>query len=50
MLGSATNVVAVGAAAKAGCKIDFFKFFKFGGLIAFQTLLLATIYLYVRYM
>lgn len=50
MLGSATNVVAVGAAAKAGCKIDFLKFFKFGGLIAFQTLLLATIYLYVRYM
>ena len=50
MLGSATNVVAVGAAAKAGCKIDFLKFFKFGGLIAFQTLLLATVYLYVRYM
>lgn len=50
MLGSATNVVAVGAAAKAGCKIDFFKFFKFGGLIAFQTLILASIYLYVRYM
>lgn len=50
ILGSATNVVAVGAAAKAGCKIDFFKFFKFGGLIAFQTLILASIYLYVRYM
>ena len=50
MLGSATNVVAVGAAAKAGCKIDFFKFFKFGGLIAFQTLILASVYLYVRYM
>ena len=50
ILSSATNVVAVGAAAKAGCKIDFFKFFKFGGLIAFETLLVATIYLFVRYM
>lgn len=50
ILSSATNVVAVGAAAKAGCKIDFLKFFKFGGLIAFETLLFATFYLYVRYM
>lgn len=50
ILSSATNVVAVGAAAKAGCKIDFFKFFKFGGLIAFETLLVGTLYLYLRYM
>ena len=50
ILSSATNVVAVGAAGKAGCKIDFIKFFKFGGLIAFETLLVGTIYLYVRYM
>ena len=49
ILSSATNVVAVGAAGKAGCKIDFMKFFKFGGLIAFETLLVGTIYLYVRY-
>ena len=50
ILASATNVVAVAASKKAGCKIDFFKFFKFGGLIAFQTLILASVYLYVRYM
>lgn len=50
IFGSATNVVAVGAAAKAGCKIDFMKFFKFGGLIAIQTLIIASIYLYLRYM
>ena len=50
MLGSATNVVAVGASAKAGCKIDFMKFLKFGSIIAIQNLVMATIYLYVRYL
>ena len=50
MLASATNVVAVGAASKAGCKIDFMKFLKFGALIAVQTLLAASIYMYLRYM
>lgn len=50
MLASATNVVAVGASAKAGCKIDFMKFFKFGSIIAIQNLLMATVYLYFRYL
>lgn len=50
MLASATNVVAVGAASKAGCKIDFIKFLKFGVLISVQTLLVATIYMWLRYM
>lgn len=50
ILASATNVVAVGAAGKAGLKISFVKFLKFGMLISFQTLLLATIYLYLRYL
>lgn len=50
IFGSATNVVAVGAAAKAGCKIDFIKFFKFGGMIALETLIVASLYLYLRYM
>lgn len=49
MLASATNVVAVGAAAKAGCKIDFMKFLKFGGLIALENLIIASIYLIIRY-
>lgn len=50
MIGSATNIVAVSASAKAGCKIDFMKFFKFGSVIAIQNLVMATIYLYVRYL
>lgn len=50
LLGSATNVVAVGAASKAGCKIDFLKFLKFGSIIAFENLLIASIYIYFRYL
>lgn len=50
ILGSATNVVAVGVVAKSGCKIDFVKFLKFGALIAIQTLIVAGIYLKLRYM
>lgn len=50
ILGSATNVVAVGVAAKSGCKIDFVKFLKFGSLIAIQTLVVAGIYLKLRYL
>ena len=50
ILGSATNVVAVGVAGKSGCKIDFVKFLKFGALIAIQTLVVAGIYLKLRYM
>ncbi|MFK4785875.1 ArsB/NhaD family transporter [Fusobacterium sp. MFO224] len=49
ILGSATNVVAVGAAKKVSCKIDFIKFFKFGAVISIQTLVIATIYLLIRY-
>ena len=50
MLASATNVVAVGAAGKAGCKIDFVKFLKFGAMISVQTLIASTIYMWLRYM
>ena len=50
ILGSATNVVAVGVARKSGCKIEFVKFLKFGTLIAVQTLIVAGIYLILRYM
>lgn len=49
ILASATNVVAVAASKKAGCKIDFVKFLKFAASISVQTLLVATIYLLVRY-
>lgn len=50
ILASATNVVAVGAAGKAGCKIEFMKFLKFGGLIAIENLLIASLYMYFRYL
>ncbi|MGL6169094.1 MAG: ArsB/NhaD family transporter, partial [Fusobacteriaceae bacterium] len=50
ILGSATNVVAVGVAAKSGCKIEFVKFLKFGALIAVQTLVIAGIYIKFRYL
>lgn len=50
LLGSATNVVAVGAAEKAGCKIKFVQFFKFGGLIAIENLIIASVYIYFRYL
>ena len=49
ILASATNIVAVSTAKKAGCKIDFLKFLKFGALISIQTLIVGTIYLMVRY-
>lgn len=50
ILGSATNVVAVGVAGRSGCKIDFVKFLKFGSLIAIQTLIAASIYIWFRYL
>lgn len=50
ILGSATNVVACGVAGKSGCKISFVKFLKFGALIAIETIVVAGIYLYFRYL
>ncbi|RUA08423.1 MAG: hypothetical protein DSY38_01700 [Fusobacteria bacterium] len=49
ILASATNVVAINSANKAGCKITFGKFLKFGAIIAVQTLVVANVYLMVRY-
>ncbi|UUV16825.1 ArsB/NhaD family transporter [Fusobacteria bacterium ZRK30] len=49
ILASATNVVAINSANKAGCKISFGKFMKFGIVIAVQTLIIANIYLFVKY-
>ncbi|NDI78888.1 MULTISPECIES: ArsB/NhaD family transporter, partial [Psychrilyobacter] len=49
ILASATNVVAINSATKAGCKISFGKFMKFGLVIAVQTLIAANIYLFFKY-
>lgn len=49
MIGSATNIVAVATAKKSGCKIDFITFMKFGCRIAIINLIVASLYLYLRY-
>ncbi|MCS5422831.1 ArsB/NhaD family transporter, partial [Psychrilyobacter sp. S5] len=49
LLASATNVVAVSSAAKAGCRITFGKFLKFSFIITVLTLVTANIYLWIRY-
>jgi Na+/H+ antiporter NhaD/arsenite permease-like protein len=49
ILASATNVVAINSANKAGCKINFGKFMKFGLIIAVQNLIVANFYLWFRY-
>ncbi len=50
VLASATNVVAVGAATKAGCRISFVDFLKFGVVIGIQSLVVASAYLWLRYL
>ncbi|NDI77191.1 MULTISPECIES: ArsB/NhaD family transporter [Psychrilyobacter] len=49
ILASATNVVAINSATKAGCKISFGKFMKFGLVIAVQSLIAANLYLWIKY-
>lgn len=50
LLASATNVVAISTAGKAGVKITFIEFLKFGALISIQTLLLSNLYIWFRYL
>ncbi|MGL6063490.1 MAG: ArsB/NhaD family transporter [Fusobacteriaceae bacterium] len=50
ILASATNVVAVSAATRAGIRISFIDFIKFGSLIAVQTLIVSNIYIWIRYL
>jgi len=49
LVGAAANIVGTHIANKAGKKIGFFYFFKFGIIITFQSLILSIIYLLVRY-
>ncbi len=49
ILGAATNVVAVSVGDKAGMKIGFLDFMKFSGIIVLQSLVLASVYMLVRY-
>ncbi|MBZ4683838.1 MAG: putative tyrosine transporter P-protein [Fusobacteriales bacterium] len=50
IVGASANVVATGIAAKSGRKIEFFEFLKYGTLITLVTIIVSTIYIYVRYL
>lgn len=49
-IGAAANVIITDLAKKSGHEISFLKFFIIGGTIAFEILILATIYIYLRYL
>lgn len=49
ILGAATNVVAVSVGEKSGMKIGFGQFMKFSSIIVLESLILATIYITLRY-
>ena len=48
-IGASANVIVVGLSEKAGYKITFTQFLKYGLPVTLMTILLATIYVYVRY-
>jgi Na+/H+ antiporter NhaD/arsenite permease-like protein len=50
IVGASANVVATGISAKSGRKIEFFEFLKYGTLITLVTIIVSTIYIYVRYL
>jgi Na+/H+ antiporter NhaD/arsenite permease-like protein len=49
IIGAAANVIIVEAAAATGHKISFIKFFKYGILITLVSLVMSSIYLYLRF-
>jgi Na+/H+ antiporter NhaD/arsenite permease-like protein len=48
-IGASANVIVIGMSEKAGHKISFFEFFKYGMPVMVLTVFLAMIYLYLRY-
>ena len=50
IIGAAANVLVSETAASKGHKISFFRFMKYGALVTFISLILSSIYLYVRYL
>jgi len=50
LIGASANVVAAGIASKSGKTLSFWTFTKYGALITFQSLIIATIYLWLRYL
>jgi len=49
-VGAAANVLVLNTAERAGYKISFLEFVKFGGLATLMSLVLATVYLWLRYL
>lgn len=50
IIGAAANVLVSETAASHGHKISFFRFMKYGALVTFISLVLSSIYLYLRYL
>ena len=48
-IAASANVVAIGIAAKSGNKITFWQFTKYGILVTILTLLMAWVYVWLRY-
>ncbi len=50
IIGAAANVLVSETAASKGYKISFFRFMKYGAMVTFISLVLSSIYLYLRYL
>jgi Na+/H+ antiporter NhaD/arsenite permease-like protein len=50
LVGASANIVVANMAARAGHRIGFFEFIRYGALVTVQSLLISTVYLWVRYL
>ncbi|MBU1863242.1 MAG: ArsB/NhaD family transporter [Candidatus Omnitrophica bacterium] len=50
VIGASANVIIVGLAKKNGYKISFFRFFKYGVIFLIESMIISTVYLYLRYL
>ncbi len=49
LIGASANVVSVGLANKSGYKITFWDFTKYGAVITFISMIISSLYIYLRY-
>jgi len=50
LIGASANVVSAGISSRSGYKISFLEFTKYGIIIMFITLIISTVYVYLRYL
>ncbi|QEN03532.1 hypothetical protein EW093_02060 [Thiospirochaeta perfilievii] len=50
LIGASANVVSAGISSRSGYKISFLEFTKYGVIIMFITLIISTVYVYLRYL